>query len=183
MWAPLINGPAPVVENIRMVAAMNLPSVGLFPAGTFAWTRPGFATWFDISVELNRAMALRFGGEGGVAASTESPQLTEVAAPSEAITRMPDSTGLWDAGFAGGHVGVLFALGKGTTAVSPTIHFRWQTSALRYPRPLGDEVDAGLSPSGDPANARVYSTRQDLYSITLELSFRFGLAKKTYRRN
>lgn len=161
-----------------LAGAMNLESVGLIPAGTYGWTRPGFATWFDLTVELNRVAALRFGGEGGVAAPTEAPDLTEVVAPSGRVLRMPDPLDLGAAGFAGGHLGVLIALGKGTTAFSPTIRFCWQTSNLRFPEPVGDEVDGGVSSKGEPLDAKVYSTRQDLYSITLDLTFRIGVPRK-----
>ena len=152
-------------------------SVGLIPAGTYGWTRPGFSTWIDLTVELNRLLALRVGGQGGLTAPLNEPQLTQVVAPSDRVLRMPDPVSLGDAGFAGVHLGLLIAGGKGTTAFSPTLHFRFQSSTVSYPATEGDEVDGGTSQEGDPLDAKVYSTRQDLYSITVEMAFRLGVPK------
>jgi len=154
-----------------LAGALNMEkTVGLTPAGTYGWTLPGLGGQIELSIEASRTIAVRLGAIGGGSFGRADPDLRETEAPSAEIVRMPDATSLGSAGFIGGHFGLLIALGKGDLAFAPALNVSWRTSVLGYPDPLGDEF------RGDE-DRRVYSTRQDLLSVTLDLALRFGVAR------
>ena len=159
-------------ERISPLAgALNMvKTVGLTPAGTYGWTLPGLGGQIELSIEASRIIAIRLGAIGGGSIGRDNPALREVEAPSSEIVRMPEPTVLGAAGFIGGHVGLLVATGKGNRAFAPSLNVSWRTSAIGYPDPLGDEF------LGDE-DRRVYSTRQDLLSVTLDLALRFGVER------
>lgn len=159
-------------ERISPLAgALNmLEKVGLVGVGTYGWTLPGGALWMELSLEVSRSVALRLGGGGGITGSRIDPSLPVVAEPSAEIVNMPSITSIGATGHARGHLGLLWALDQGNLAFAPTLAFSWHTSGIGFPVPTGDEFH------GDE-DRKVYSTRQDLYCITLELALRFGVGR------
>ena len=159
-------------ERISPLAgALNMEkSVGLTPAGTYGWSLPGLGGQLELSIEASRTIAVRLGAAGGGSFGRDAPDLREVEVPSPEIVRMPDPTTIGSAGFVGGHIGLLVAGGKGDMAFAPSLNVAWHTSAIGYPDPVGDEF-------GGDVDRRVYSTRQDLLSVTLDLALRFGVVR------
>ncbi len=171
-----------------MAGAINMGDVGLLDAGTYGWTMPGVALFGEMTVEMGRAVALRFGATGGIDFTQDLVELTEVEPFDDTyIIDVPPAGSFGEAGFAGGHFGLLVAFADGKMAFAPALRFRWSTTTLRYPNlPASewatyfkerwtDDIPPELM---DPEDNKVYSTRQDIYMIVVELGLRFGLTTK-----
>jgi hypothetical protein len=165
-----------------LAGAINMNNVGLLNAGTYGWTLPGVAMSAELTVETGRAMAVRFGATCGFDVEQSKPALnTVVPYDDETLTGVPDPASLGDAGFAGGHVGLLIAFGEGRFAFAPALRFGWSTTQLSYPDLTPEQWQEFFvtdETAAEVEDRKVYSTRQDLYSIVLELGIRFGAAAR-----
>ena len=148
-------------------------------AGTYRWTAPGAGMDMELAVQIGSRVALRVAPGGGVSFLPRTASVEEVEGPSDEVEILPEPAGLLG-GFAHARLGVLLPLGDGGTALAPSVAFLWQTTTLRYPNDLEHDIwyaDVSL-PEGDRIDERkVYSTRQDLVTVGLELELRIGLAR------
>jgi hypothetical protein len=176
-------------ERISPWAGNMAGTQQLVYAGTYGWTLPGAGFSGELDLQLSAKLALALGGAAGICIPTSSPSLQTVMGPSaEYLWAQRDLVeqgsehnrlapiGL-DAGFAGLHVGLVLPAPDRSLAFEPRFSMLWETSRLRF----GDDPQLDVWVEDvDPGSKevleerKVYSTRQHLISVGIELAIRFG---------